>query len=307
MRYHALMMVPAAILFWASTAGAVDLSKIDRTIKKEPAYQSKPKYCLLVFGPEAKQRVWLVLDGDTLYVDKNGNGDLTEVGKRVKCPEFTPSRHPFHERSRSIAVGNISAGGLTHTDLQFSQTEYRRKVRPSGDIAASKVREWQDYLDKNWEELTEGIFYSVSIELDPACYERIHWTADAPTPPMRLDAAYYESSGAVPGQRVLHFAWSDERGHLVFADSPQSAPVLHFGGPLTMRVLPADRHDQLRPGEDGTVTLCLGTAGLGRGSFVTMCHNLVPKDVHPTLEVSFPSRDPGGPLLTRKYTLTKRC
>jgi len=65
-------------------ASAVDLTKIDRTIAKEPVYKTKPKYGLLVFGPEAKSRVWLVLDGDVLYVDKNGNGDLTEKDERIK-------------------------------------------------------------------------------------------------------------------------------------------------------------------------------------------------------------------------------
>src|SRR5262249_30448580 len=59
------------------TAGGADLTKIDRTIAKEPVYQSKPKYGLLVFGPHARTRVWLVLDGDVLYADRNGNGDLT--------------------------------------------------------------------------------------------------------------------------------------------------------------------------------------------------------------------------------------
>ena len=33
------------------SAQAVDLTKIDRTIAKEPAYKNKPRYCLLVFGP----------------------------------------------------------------------------------------------------------------------------------------------------------------------------------------------------------------------------------------------------------------
>ncbi len=62
----------------------VDLTKIERKILKEPAYQTKKQeYCLLVFGPEAKLRVWLVLDGNTLYVDRNGNGDLTDAGERV--------------------------------------------------------------------------------------------------------------------------------------------------------------------------------------------------------------------------------
>jgi hypothetical protein len=65
---------------------AADLSKADRTIKKEPTYKTKPKYCLLVFGPEAKTRVWVVIDGDAAYVDRNGNGDLTEPGKRVQLP-----------------------------------------------------------------------------------------------------------------------------------------------------------------------------------------------------------------------------
>jgi len=63
---------------------AVDLTKIDRSIRKEPVYQSKdPQYCLMVFGLEAKVRVWLVLDDDALYVDRNGNGDLTEPGERI--------------------------------------------------------------------------------------------------------------------------------------------------------------------------------------------------------------------------------
>jgi hypothetical protein len=42
-----------------------------------------------VFGPEAKRSVWLVIDGEDLYVDRNGNGDLTEKGKRmIRKPAF---------------------------------------------------------------------------------------------------------------------------------------------------------------------------------------------------------------------------
>jgi hypothetical protein len=66
----------------ALPAWGADLTKIARTIDKEPTSQGKPKYCLLVFGPEAKTRIWLVLDGNVLYVDRNGNGDLTEKGER---------------------------------------------------------------------------------------------------------------------------------------------------------------------------------------------------------------------------------
>ncbi len=71
-------------------APAADLTRADRTIKKEPPYHGKPKYGLLVFGPEAKTRVWLVLDGTTLYADMNGNGDLTEPGERFEGKQTEP-------------------------------------------------------------------------------------------------------------------------------------------------------------------------------------------------------------------------
>jgi hypothetical protein len=79
-----------------------NLSKIDRTLKKEPAYKGKPKYCLLVFGPEATTRVWLVLDGETLYADLNGDRDLTAKGKR-----FT---------------GRSSPAGVNHPDYPFQES-----------------------------------------------------------------------------------------------------------------------------------------------------------------------------------------
>jgi hypothetical protein len=60
-----------------------DLTKIDRTIAKEPKYTNQPYYALLAIGQEAKKHVWLVVDGETLYVDRNGNGDLTETNERI--------------------------------------------------------------------------------------------------------------------------------------------------------------------------------------------------------------------------------
>ncbi len=63
-------------------AAAADLAKIERVIRKEPAYKTSPKYCLLVFGKEADTHIWLVLDGTTLHVDRNGNGDLTDPGEK---------------------------------------------------------------------------------------------------------------------------------------------------------------------------------------------------------------------------------
>jgi hypothetical protein len=71
----------------AVPASGIDYAKIDRTLAKEPTYASKaPKYALLLFGPEAKLRVWIVLDGEVVYLDRNGNGDLADPKARFAKP-----------------------------------------------------------------------------------------------------------------------------------------------------------------------------------------------------------------------------
>jgi len=67
-------------------AGSVlypDLQSIPRTIHREPAYRSKPGYCLVVLGQTASTRMWLVFDKDDLYVDRHADGDLTLAADRV--------------------------------------------------------------------------------------------------------------------------------------------------------------------------------------------------------------------------------
>jgi hypothetical protein len=296
MKLIPLCQTMAFLGVWTLPASAADLSKIDRHITQEPAYQTNtPKYCLMVFGAEAKHRVWLVLDGDTLYVDKKGSGDLANDSERFKAPAFTATKHPANERERSIAVGDITIGGFTHTGLTVNQTQYRRKVDVSNGAGGSSADEWQEYLDSIWRQIPDGVVYNVSINLDPKCYGLFQDT---------------------DGQHILHNAWIDRTGHLAFADRPKDAPIIHFGGPLTMRRGPGEK---LQRGNDetaetnppwlqkGKTTLCLGTPGLGPGAFVTAGCDLVPKDVHPTVEVQFPAREPGQQSVTRKYVLKERC
>src|SRR5262249_16663189 len=96
MRYLCLPGMVLAGLLLPLVAPAPDLAPIDRTIRKEPHYQHKVKYALLVFGPEAKFKVWLALDDDVLYVDKNGDGDLTAPEKRI-ASEKTKDGEQVHE------------------------------------------------------------------------------------------------------------------------------------------------------------------------------------------------------------------
>jgi hypothetical protein len=67
------------------------LRNVDRRIANEPKYSAdRPLFGLLVFGPAAQKRVWIVLDQsnpkseryDLMYVDLNANGDLTEPAER---------------------------------------------------------------------------------------------------------------------------------------------------------------------------------------------------------------------------------
>jgi hypothetical protein len=82
-RFRRGLLAAFGLLLAGALAQATDLSKIDRSIGKEPAYKHKPGYCLLVFGPKAETRVWLVKDGETLYLDRTGSGDLTQLGARI--------------------------------------------------------------------------------------------------------------------------------------------------------------------------------------------------------------------------------
>ncbi len=110
-----LLLAAALLLLPTPPARAGGLAKVERKLAREPAYQTRaPKYCLLVFGLDARTRVWLVQDGDTLYVDRNGNGDLTEPGERVQVKQKA-------DGFRAFEVGDLTLDGLTHTGLSVTQ------------------------------------------------------------------------------------------------------------------------------------------------------------------------------------------
>ncbi len=115
-------------------ASAADLNKVDRTIAREPVYQSKPRYCLLVFGPEAKTRVWLVVDGDVLYVDRNGNGDLTEGDERCM-----PQQLRLDKRWHDYVIGDI-----IDLDGRTKYTDLRLRAMKGGEARVS-VRAYRDH------------------------------------------------------------------------------------------------------------------------------------------------------------------
>jgi hypothetical protein len=189
------LLAAAIVLLLAPPLPAADLTKIERKIAKEPSYQTKaPKYCLLVFGLEAKSRVWLVQDGDTLYVDRLGNGDLTAAANRVKVTQQNANYRTFE-------VGDLTLDGLTHTGLRVMQMQ-------ASPESVGNDQEWQRVRQTGPEPWT----WAVSIAAQRA--------ADDPRT-------------ALPG-KIGYIINGDGAGMLLFADRAQEAPIIHVNGPFTL-------------------------------------------------------------------------
>jgi hypothetical protein len=147
-----LAALAAALL--AAPAGAGDLKGTPRTLTKQPTYAGKPGYALLVFGEKAEQRVWLVLDGDTLYVDRNGNGDLTESGEKV-APDGEPeSGENDAAKFSSVSFDGGEIPGAAGAPPYEGLTVQRIVMEPKAGAPA---------------EFKGGTFTTVAVTLEQVC------------------------------------------------------------------------------------------------------------------------------------------
>jgi hypothetical protein len=223
-----------------------NLAKVDRAIKKEPAYRAKPRYCLLVFGPQASARVWLVEDGETLYVDVNGNGDLTEPGEvfkpgeRRKFGSFLDGK-PVEYHQETYAIGDLNPLGGSGVQKAFKLVREQFGAKPA------------DYV------------LSVHVE----------------------------------GVTLQYAGWGP-----LFAESRDTASVVHFGGPVIPQ--PVRRKTLSLKKADQTLHIRFGTPGLGKHSFASVGLEAVPKDVQPVAQIEWPV-DAKAPAVKTTVTLVDRC
>jgi hypothetical protein len=225
MYWNGLAAVCLLLALGASSAAA-DLTTIDRTIRKEPAYQSKePLYCLLVFGPEARERAWLVLDDKVLYLDRNGNGDLTEEGERLG---------EFQVNSR------FEPDDPTGEFREFVQVRDAKERARGAPILQSTTRYKCLIIDK-------ALPKKDSVAKTPAEHEAL----------ARVRKGFVRVSVLTDGEdrRIV------QNGKAVFARRPEDAPVLWFDGPLTLAIPDDPASDELEarvvtPGlGEGSVTV----------------------------------------------------
>jgi hypothetical protein len=255
----------ALLLVGPAWAGAADLASVERRIAKEPVYRAKvPEYLLLVFGPELKTRVWVVVDGDRLHVDRNANGDLTEPGEALapsESRELGEDSELYAAQTEFTLDALTEPGGAKHTDLVIE----RMRLRPltAGTPPHSLLKVMWDNHPTGW------------------------WTN------FRINVGGKREHSCSP----------------VLATRSAFAPMIHLGGPVRLALSPVDSPTppRLRRGDlPNELTAILGTPGVGPGTFATIGYYDVPKDVNPTLEITFPAR-PGATPVTQKFTLDGRC
>ena len=259
----------------AGVAAGAEPPKIDRTLRKEPAYKTKaPKYGLLTFGPEAKDRVWLVLDGDTLYADRNGNSDLTEPGEKIAAEK--KAGHDPEEDGYAFEVGAVSVGGRTHKGLRVYFTPLKRYA----DGELGKRPDVKAALAKDPKALVAGVYL------------------DADVPGIK--------GGGVDGRVTFSAGPVDLTGVFQFTEKSTDAPVVHIGGPLQVSFyaeLPT-----LRVGRGSEFVLVVGTPGVGPGTFAMVHYqDTISEDVKPVAEIAYQSAKPGAPPLREKCTILGRC
>ncbi len=153
-----LTKVLAVLLIYSAAAPAADpmpdLSQVDRSVRREPAYVTKrPLYGLAVFGPKADKPVWLVLDKskadakeyDVLHLDgrrltrtAGGNfvaGTFTDPATGAKHTDFAVRVSGEHDDPTVMLSlrwkGDVKFGGGYPED---PETGYM-KVAPSRDAA----------------------------------------------------------------------------------------------------------------------------------------------------------------------------
>jgi hypothetical protein len=264
-----------ALLLCGSTASAADLKKIPRSIGKEPAYTNKPRYALAVFGADAKFRVWLVLDGDVLYVDKNGNGDLTEAGeKHVGKKDRSGEIH--------FKIGDINVGSGTYADMEV-------RVGPLSDYQ---------------EEYADSPQFAKILAVDPTA---LHYSVNVDVP---VSQPLKDDKGRVVKSLKHYVLMADANGILQFAKRSEDAPIFHFGGAWS--IWPSDRQ-KLILGRSEEFTARIGTPGLGPGTLaIIQYHTLgddaemfVPKDARVAMDIQVAGKD-GKPIVSRQ-ALDDRC
>jgi hypothetical protein len=270
-----LALAVASAAMCAVASPQADLKNVSRILKNEPVYQTKaPKYCLLAFGLEAEKRAWLVVDGDVLYVDRNGNADLREDGERMKV------RTVNKELDSKVLLAGHSFVDLIDPQKTAFRTEDRDVPTLKGSARYTRFKVGyftfdQSYIPESKEEKEK----LKSLERNWKGFIDVYTKVDG---------------------KVL------QRGRAKFASQPQEAPIIHFDGPMTFDM--AEPLPQLAPGTASEIRVRLVTKGFGEETVTWLAsHDAIPADLHPVGEIEFPTSNSSEKPTRAKILLSERC
>jgi hypothetical protein len=227
-----------ALFAGVSRADTNSVSRDNRGIVKEPAYQSTPRYCLITLGDRGNVKVWMVEDGKRLYVDKNANGDLTDDG-----PPIEPSK-----------VRDIGGG---RWDFQYVLDA----------ITPADGSRHTGFVLRRWNYNDPQDCYGLSL--------------------------------SVGDKMPMYAGWFGT----FWSTNCAEAPVIHFGGPFTPKVL---RRTEFTIGEKGQrLSLCFINPGSCTGAVSRLSIDALPRFVVPEMTIDWPAA--GGKRLQTTHELTQRC
>jgi hypothetical protein len=257
------------LCFSPSAFFAADLESARQPPPKVPASLARSwKYCLLVFGPEAKTRVWLAWDGTSIFADCTGKGDLTRPEARVTGKKWDP-KDTDEDSALIFDLGDVREGERLHKEVSVY-------------MCGLKQFQTQDGAKEILRRDSKARAFSISAQVEIPGFHGL-----------RSDRTLSQSASI-----------SDLNGVLQFAHTPEQAPVIHFAGPWTIAL---QLKHPLRLNREAEVYLALTTPGLGPGTRVLTGYELVPENLTPKLEFVFPAAKPGDVPPKVVYELRGRC
>jgi hypothetical protein len=262
----------------AAPLRAADLTGIDRTIGKQPAYTTEPRYCLLLLGAEAKTRVWIVEDGKTLYVDRNANGDLTDDGPPLQPTDFRD-------------LGSFS-DGPPRWDYAYVLDEIKPANAPA--LTKFRLRRW-NYGEKQQDS------YGLSVTLHDDTLGKTSSDHSAGRPTAKSSAGLAAADAQPNDDGIPMYAgWFGT----FWANSPAKASLIHFGGPIEPRLL--REKEFVVNSAPHRLSVGLITPGVGTAGPALLSEYAIPISTPIYVRIEWPVAT-GSPPLVTTHKLGEHC
>ena len=219
---------------------------------------ARPEFCRVLFpGSEPATAILLIIDGSTLYVDRNANGDITEDNERVQAERNSQ----LSERDHLFKIGEIKVGNHVHESMNLLVVPLENYDRNISSISQLLKTNPQANAYQLWGEIQR---------------EQLVGSGNG-------------------GRVVMKAGIMDTDGILQFGPSPELTPLIDFAGPLEVRLLEETRLRPGSDTEVVVAAGTKGT-GPGTFSVVSY-ENVIPENVWPRLTLTTNSSDGGPPIV----------